>query len=342
MEPLVSVIVPVYNVLPYLREALDSVINQTYRNLEILIVDDGSTDGSGEICDEYLSDSRVIVIHQENKGLSGARNTALDQMTGEYVAFLDSDDAFMPVMIEKMVEAILRNSADVAMCGYVECFTESHMCSSGVNIINHNPFAKETVFLSSEMINMMLSGKASWTVWNKISHKSLWRNLRFPEGENFEDMRIGCPLFERSNRIVAIPKTYIQYRRRPESITSVFTMKNLQDLFMAFRYVEEYVDSHVPDTFSPNSMICLREQFAKSLSLRYGEMLRNRTSPEVKSLARKEATYRWKSLGNNLTNNQIKIIRFLFLYAPQFISPFRACLQSIKHLSHKSIHSYNC
>ena len=83
MSPLVSVIVPVYNVLPFLREALDSVIHQTYQNLEIIIVDDGSNDGSGEVCDEYLSDPRVIVIHQENRGLSGARNTGLERMTGE-------------------------------------------------------------------------------------------------------------------------------------------------------------------------------------------------------------------------------------------------------------------
>ena len=127
MGPLVSVIVPVYNVLPYLREALDSVINQTYKNLEILIVDDGSTDGSGEVCDEYLSDPRVIVIHQENKGLSGARNTGLDRMTGEYVAFIDSDDAFKPEMIERMLETITRNKAEMSICGYYACETNSHM-----------------------------------------------------------------------------------------------------------------------------------------------------------------------------------------------------------------------
>ena len=110
MEPLVSVIIPVYNVAPYLREALDSVIHQTYHSLQILIIDDGSTDGSASICDEYLSDPRVIVIHQDNRGLSNARNVGLDLMTGEYTAFLDSDDAYHPTFIENLVDIILNSS----------------------------------------------------------------------------------------------------------------------------------------------------------------------------------------------------------------------------------------
>ena len=130
MSPLVSVIVPVFNVLPFLREALDSVIHQTYRNLEILIVDDGSTDGSGEVCDEYLIDPRVRVIHQPHQGLSAARNAALDRMAGalirvkdqvmagEIVAFLDSDDVFFPDAIQTMLSAMQRTDADIVMGGY--------------------------------------------------------------------------------------------------------------------------------------------------------------------------------------------------------------------------------
>ena len=97
---LVSVIIPVYNVKPYLKEALDSVVQQTYRKLEIIIVDDGSTDGSDKICDMYRQDTRVTVVHQENRGLSNARNTGMSMMKGDVVAFLDSDDAYYPDMIE--------------------------------------------------------------------------------------------------------------------------------------------------------------------------------------------------------------------------------------------------
>ena len=103
---LVSVIVPVYNVRPYLEECLESVVSQTYHNLEILVIDDGSTDGSGEICDRFAeNDSRIRVVHQKNKGLGAARNVGLDLATGSVVSFLDSDDAFLPDAIEKIGRA---------------------------------------------------------------------------------------------------------------------------------------------------------------------------------------------------------------------------------------------
>ena len=127
MEPLVSVIIPVYNVVHYLREAIDSVINQTYKNLEIIIIDDGSTDGSSGVCDQYLSDPRITVIHQENRGLSGARNTGLSAITGEYVAFLDSDDAFYPGMIQTMIMEIKKNNADLAVCGFYAIRTDKQL-----------------------------------------------------------------------------------------------------------------------------------------------------------------------------------------------------------------------
>ena len=115
--PLVSVIIPVYNVAPYLEEALESVINQSYNNLEILVIDDGSTDGSEIICEEYAArDKRIRVIYQVNGGLSDARNTGLDLAAGEYIAFLDSDDAYRSNMIEVMLRAVMRYQADIIIC----------------------------------------------------------------------------------------------------------------------------------------------------------------------------------------------------------------------------------
>ena len=130
--PLVSVIVPVFNVRPYIVEALDSVINQTYSNLEIILIDDGSTDGSGEVCDEYAArDKRIVVIHQKNNGVSSARNAGLDVMHGEAVAFLDPDDAYRSEFISTMVAAMNREKADIVMCKYTNHRTNKKMKSNG-------------------------------------------------------------------------------------------------------------------------------------------------------------------------------------------------------------------
>lgn len=134
MEPLVSVIIPVYNVRPYLREALDSVINQTYQNLEIIIVDDGSRDGSETICDEYKADSRVKVIHQRNRGLSSARNTGMDNVTGEIIAFLDPDDVIHPDMINTLVTIMQEQEADIVCCQHKIVRTNSGIDLTGLVI----------------------------------------------------------------------------------------------------------------------------------------------------------------------------------------------------------------
>jgi glycosyltransferase involved in cell wall biosynthesis len=120
MGMLVSAIVPVYNVAPWLREAVDSLVQQTYEPVEIILVDDGSTDESGRICDEYAQrwPERVQTVHQENRGLSGARNTGLDRMHGEAVVFLDPDDSFDVKMIERMMNAQGRYQAEVVICGH--------------------------------------------------------------------------------------------------------------------------------------------------------------------------------------------------------------------------------
>ena len=127
-EPLVSVIVPVYNVCAYLEESLDSVLRQSHERLEILIVDDGSTDGSGEICERYAEkDPRIRVFRQNNRGLSAARNVGLDNASGEYIAFLDSDDAFHERMIQTLLDVLRLQKADIAVCGVSVHRTEGRM-----------------------------------------------------------------------------------------------------------------------------------------------------------------------------------------------------------------------
>lgn len=126
--PLVSVIVPVFNSKNFLAEALDSVLAQTYENLEVVLIDDGSTDGSGEICDRYAAkDKRFRVYHQANQGVSATRNAGLDLATGDFLAFLDSDDAYEPEAIAAMMDAMAREKVDVVMCKYTEHKTPEKM-----------------------------------------------------------------------------------------------------------------------------------------------------------------------------------------------------------------------
>ena len=161
--PLVSVIIPVYNVAPYLREALDSVIYQTYTNLEILVIDDGSTDGSGAICDEYARrDSRIRVVHQENKGLSTARNIGLDMMTGDIVAFLDSDDAFDHRMVEVMLNEM--HHADIAVCGF--------SVHRGMMRMHPKESRNRRRILSrTEALREIMNGRMETAPWNKLYKK---------------------------------------------------------------------------------------------------------------------------------------------------------------------------
>ena len=129
MNCVISIIVPVYNVAGFLREALDSLISQTYANIEIIIVDDGSTDDSDTICNEYKKDPRVTVLHQENKGLSEARNSGLEAMTGDYVAFLDSDDALKPGAIAKILSIAKEFSPDIILHGFTSLTPEGEYIS---------------------------------------------------------------------------------------------------------------------------------------------------------------------------------------------------------------------
>ena len=239
--PCVSVIVPVYNVAPYLREALDSVVGQSYHNLEIIIVDDGSTDGSSEICDEYLSDPRVQVIHQENRGLSNARNVGLEIATGAYIAFLDSDDAFHPDFVRKMVDEI--GDADVAVCRF-----EVHQgtLESRGQIF---PRTKEGVYNREEALRALVDGRINVSVWNKLYRRELWREIRFPDGHNYEDIHTTYRIFDCCERVKVLDQVLYLYRNRPGSITQVWTRKNIEDRNLAHDDLLAFVKTHTPEVF---------------------------------------------------------------------------------------------
>lgn len=232
----VSVIVPVYNVEIYLKKCINSILNQTFRNLEIILVDDGSTDDSGIICDEYaLIDERLKVIHKENGGLSSARNIGIDNATGDYLAFIDSDDWIEPNMLEVLLERIKQDNSDISICEYLEVYNEEEKITNTTMIENK-------IFTNYKALKNIYDNKLNITMtvtWNKLYKKELFKNITFPNGKIHEDEFTTYKLLYAAEKVSYINKKMYYYRQRENSIMkSKFSKKRLDTLDA----IEERVD----------------------------------------------------------------------------------------------------
>lgn len=266
---MVSVIVPVYNVEPYLEEAIESIINQSYKELEIILVDDGSTDGSGNICDKYQkSDSRIKVIHQENRGLSGARNAGLDICEGDIIAFLDPDDAFCKDAIFKMTEAMTESGAEIVECNFANYVGRARMNEQKLKRLPKAIRPKnnrEGLYTKREALFMQCSQNLGTTVWNKIYKREIWKDLRFREGQNYEDLDIILPLVSKCEKLYILDEKLIMRRIRKGSITSTNTLKNLKDRILAHNHYTEYIKEHTPSLFGEDVQKMVAKQYAQYL-----------------------------------------------------------------------------
>lgn len=220
MNELVSVIIPVYKVEHYLRECLDSVINQTYRNLEIILVDDGSPDKCPAICDEYaLKDCRINVVHKENGGLSEARNKGLDLISGDYVVFVDSDDVVDSRYVEILFESLKKSCADVSVCQRIRFTTDFPI---NQNVTFDEDFKILSGKESVEKLYLGLIGNNDSSVdvyvWGKLYKKELFENLRFPKGKIHEDDAVVPLLLYKANKVCILPDTLYFYRMTKNSI----------------------------------------------------------------------------------------------------------------------------
>lgn len=319
MAPLVSVIIPVYNVFPYLRESLDSVINQTYHNLEIIIVDDGSTDGSGSICDEYMHDIRVKVIHQDNCGLCGARNTGLNLMTGEYVAFLDPDDAFCPDAIEKMMRAVLQNNADLAVCGFDILATNGNL--TGSRRIDLLTPEKEAILAPREALNALLLGRFAIQVWNKLYTVEVWKTLRFPVGVVYEDLRIMPIVLEKCRKIAVIPQILVHQRRRKGSITQSDTIQNIKDQTDAYRLFRDYMEKVQP-ALSYESLLFFQEKYLRTLIFSWAKLKKLNITGKELDVQKKEIQKLAYQI-EQLQQLKTKFVWWLFCHCPHMLLPFK-------------------
>ena len=223
----ISVIIPVYNVKPYLPQCLDSVLRQTYRELEILLIDDGSTDGSGEICDDYARrDARIRVFHTENRGLAAARNFGLDRASGAFLSFVDSDDWIEDNAMEVLLEAQRRYRADI---------TAAEVCREWLNSTRRKKTEKDIrVLCGEEILPAYMKGMLWDVVWNKLYSRELFTRLRFPT----ITYKLIKQLAESGGTIVRLPDVLFHFRVRKSSISHTKSLKNLTDCWEA--YYEKY------------------------------------------------------------------------------------------------------
>ena len=257
MDQCVSVIVPIYMVEPYLKRAVDSIRNQTYQNLEIILVDDGSKDQCGRICDDYAkADNRIVVIHKENGGLSDARNAGLDIARGEYIMFVVSDDYIAPDCVETLLGCLKEHDADVSMCSYAVTdsseFDES-IFAAGRNNEKEKKQSKEWKIKTDNhksdgheydgsveicdrrklLSNLYDANHRDATYfivsWNKIYKASLWDGIRFPKGKIHEDEATTYKIYDRARKGVYLHRPLYGYFTAPDSITRArFNIKRLQ------------------------------------------------------------------------------------------------------------------
>lgn len=209
--PLISIIVPVYNAAPNLSACIESILNQTLKNIEIILINDGSKDNSGEICDDYaLRDNRIKVLHKKNGGVSSARNAGLALATGEYIGWVDADDYIEPDMFEFLYQLAITYNADIAECGYASVDGDK------VTVAN---FGKGLEYGEGRFITQKyLEADIYYGLWNKIFRRNLLNKVRFPEGRIWEDIWLVTYFCLEPIRYVRNPKVKYYYRQTEGSI----------------------------------------------------------------------------------------------------------------------------
>ena len=223
----ISIIIPIYNVELYLPQCLDSVINQSFRNIEIILVNDGSTDSCRQICEDYAAkDQRIKVIHKKNGGLSDARNVGLNQATGNFISFVDSDDILSIHFCEKLLKTLLENDAGIAECDFL-CFEKDQDLEKFAS----NPEENTEVFETEVALELLMNENLKQMVWNKLYRREVVGDLQFPVGKINEDEFWTYKIFGNSKKVVKITDVLYFYRQQTESIMGKqYSLKRLDGL----------------------------------------------------------------------------------------------------------------
>lgn len=237
--PLVSVIVPVYKVESYLHRCVDCILAQTYANLEIILVDDGSPDNCGKICDEYAQKDKCIkVIHKKNGGLSDARNAGLDIAMGEYITFVDSDDWIHFQYVEILLNNLTKADVDISTCSFVRT-PEKMLMDSKVSESSYHIYSSEKAIEQT-----LYQNRLDNSAWGKLYKKELFNGLRFTVGRLYEDLDFFYKIYDRAVRLVHTDAVLYYYYYRTDSIMGVFNRKRLDVLDITDEIVDYMVKYH--------------------------------------------------------------------------------------------------
>ena len=319
---LISVIIPVYNIAPYLPKCLDSLIGQTYGNLEIIAVDDGSTDDSGKILDDYSSkDGRIRVIHKQNEGVSAARNDALDLATGDYIGFVDGDDTVQPDMFEFLLNNAEKHNADISHCGFTlvrdGCIDTPFYGTGEVWIQDHE----------KGIIDLLKGDRIEPGCWNKLYRSELFEGVRFNKDILYnEDNLINFYLFKKSNKAVYADECKYNYIRRDNSACTgqiadkhVFHPVKVKELILSGCENESDAIKQVANTAYLRTNISVYTLLTKKEAAKYKD-----NKKQFRNNIKKSREY----IGNlNLSG---KIHALLILYTPWLCKPVFSLFYMLK------------
>lgn len=297
--PLISVIVPIYNVEKYLKRCVDSILSQTYKNLEILLIDDGSPDACGMICDQYAKkDFRIKVIHKKNGGLSDARNAGLEMASGDYITCIDSDDWISNYYVSNLYKAIVKDDADVSISGFV-CAYEDKMEQLN-KVLTVDTLETYKCLSSHDCIERMLyQNEVEVSAWGKLYKKHIIQDLRYPVGKLYEDIPVTYECMKQSKKVAVVNNIDYFYFQRKNSIQNEkFSLRKL-DGIKHCREMMENVKQDYPDLgvaaesryFSTvcNILFQIKEhEFTKERDLLWNEILKYRKHVLIDKKARKK------------------------------------------------------
>jgi glycosyltransferase involved in cell wall biosynthesis len=251
----VSVVVPIYKVEKYLSRCLESILAQTYKNLEIVLVDDGSPDKCGYIAKSYAnSDNRITVLQKENGGLSDARNYGIKYVTGDYTLFVDSDDWLDPKMIENMVRVSEKFEADVVQSAFYYAYDDYLLFDSRVFVIEAPPIVYDNKLVMTQLV---INEKVKNFAWGKLYKTVIIKDIPFKKGVLFEDVFWAHKVMQRVNKFVSINEPLYYYYQRGDSIVSTYTPRHL-DIIKGLKERHQFIEEHYKDLIDESYKMLLK------------------------------------------------------------------------------------